>query len=112
MKSVVALATMPVGSNVVPAELAGKCTMSGLPAGCGTPLPSYSVEVSVWLLAIHTGAPDAKTIPQGFTRLVSTVAYPLALSATRSFDTKVVAAVTVRVTDIMALVLPLYGPIA
>ncbi len=40
-KSVVLeFATMPVGSNGTPPVLAARLTISGVAAGCGTPLPS------------------------------------------------------------------------
>src|SRR6476469_7079904 len=103
-KSGVGLKMIPVGSKVTPPVPAGRLTMSGLPAGCGAPAPSYKVELSLWLLATQAG-PGPKLMPQGFTRWVSTVTVPLAVSATRFLATNAVAALTVRVTD-LALLLP------
>src|SRR5690348_3811302 len=105
-KSVVVLPTIPVGSKVAPPLEAGRWTTSALPAGCGTPLPSYSVDVSLWLLATQTGAVGRNTIPQGFTSSLSTVALPLAVSATRFLAANAVAGLTVSDADIMKLLAP------
>src|SRR4029077_15405647 len=104
-KSAVGLNTIPVGSNVAPPAPGGRLTMSGLPTGWGAPAPSYNVDVSLWLLATQAG-PGPNAIPQGFTRLVSTVTVPLAVSATRFFATNAVAALTVTVTDLVVLLPP------
>src|SRR5215469_5088267 len=106
-KSAVVLPTIPVGSNVTPPLEAGRLTTSALPAGCGTPLPSYSVDVSVWLFATHAGVEGRNTIPQGFTRWESTVAVPLAVSATSVLAANAVAGFTVNDADIMKVLVPL-----
>src|SRR5215472_16951628 len=102
-KSAVVLATIPVGANGAPPVAGGRCTTRAPPVGCATPAPSYSVDVLVPLLAIHTGAPGRNVMPQGFTRLASTVTEPLAVSWTRFFTTNCVAGFTVRVTDMELL---------
>src|SRR5215467_4859599 len=103
-KSVVVLPTIPVGSKGTAAAEGGRCTTSGVPAGCGTPFPSYRVDVSVWLFATQTGAVGKNTMPQGLTRLASTVAVPLAASATRFLAANTVAGLTVSVTDMVLVV--------
>src|SRR5215475_3929003 len=105
-KSALVLPTIPVGSKVTPPLEGGRLTTSALPAGCGTPLPSYSVDVSEWLLATQTGAVGRNTIPHGFTRWVSTVALPLALSATSVLAANAVAGLTVNDADIMKVLVP------
>src|SRR2546425_728620 len=53
--------TLPPGS--------GSLTRRGVGCGCGTPLPSYSVEHPVALSAIQKGlAPDVNATPHAFCR--------------------------------------------
>src|SRR6516162_10380761 len=84
-KSGVEFATMPVGWKGVPPGPEGRSTTSAEPAGWGTPLPSYCVEVLVPLLAMAPADPGAKTIAHGSTRCGSTVTAAVpAVSATSS----------------------------
>src|SRR5882724_12117876 len=65
LKSWVALNTIPVGSTVVPPPLGGKVTTNG----SALPVPSYSVDVLLWLLATQKGVGGPATMPHGLTRL-------------------------------------------
>ena len=84
MKSeVLPFATMPVGLNA-PLAPAARLTIKGPAAGCGLPLPSYSVEVWVALFATQAGAVPGIDSPHGLMRFGSTlVAVPPAASATK-----------------------------
>src|ERR1700730_18362138 len=77
-KSVLPLKTMPVGF-AGPDATAGMVTISD----CGTPLPSYRVEVCVPLFATQTTPFGLNTMPQPFFRLGSTWAAATAPSETR-----------------------------
>src|SRR5262249_3759041 len=70
------LHTIPVGS---PPALA---TTSGVTVGCAFPVPWYNVEVSLWLLATHTGADGPNAMPHPFTRLASVWSAPVPASET------------------------------
>src|ERR1700744_3959987 len=87
--------TTPVGWNGVPSAAAGSATRRPWFA----PFPSYSDEVLVALLAIHTGSWPKKTSPHGLTRFVSWVAATPAPSATSFVTGKAVGGtgLTVRV---------------
>src|SRR5471032_1496363 len=79
-KSWLPLKTMPVGES-------GVATTSV----CGTPLPSYSVEVLLPLLATQTKPVGLKAMPQALTRLASVWAAAPAVSLTSAVCVNAVA---------------------
>jgi hypothetical protein len=66
-KSVLVLNTMPVGPPARPFAAAGMLTTSD----CGTPLPSYSVDLLVVLSDTHITPVGLNAMPQPFCRLAS-----------------------------------------
>ena len=91
-KPVLALATMPVGLNGTP-PVAAKCATTGVM----TPLPLYSVDVSLWLFATHMGDVAPSASPHGFFSCGSVTGAVLpAWSSTRLVAVYALAAFTVR----------------
>src|SRR5690349_1106326 len=86
MKSEWPLKTMPVGL-ALPAVPGGIDTTSD----CGTPAPSYSVEVELDRFATQTKARGLKTTPHASTRVGSALAFAYSVFATGRSDTRLVA---------------------
>jgi hypothetical protein len=93
------LKTMPVGLDG-PALPGGIATTRV----CGTPLPSYRVEVALPLFATQTKPVGLKAMPQALTRLGRRVRRPLPLSATRVRVANALAMVGVTAAGVMELI--------
>src|SRR5258707_4481037 len=97
---------MPVGLNATAPAPATRFTTNGPVVGCGTPLPSYSVEVCVPLFATHAGflaGAGAIDKPHGLARCGSSVAVPAAGLETSSLTLAGLAAVTVSIAEAFLL---------
>src|SRR6476661_6421127 len=94
------LKTMPVGFALPPWP-GGTATTSD----CGTPLPSYSVDVAVALSATQTNPCGLNAMPQPLTRWLSTFGPLYGLVDALTSDTRLVATKCV-------LVLPMVAPVS